>query len=228
MHTPKKTGRTKQAKINKAIEAIELPEIGQTTYQLIGKHILFINIEHDQDAFNPCKDQDGLGFVRSFSTRHIDHIDPDEAREMMEADSDIIPLSYFEHGNSLWMVCGEERPGVEFQWDGVRFAGIWIPDASVRESYTAQDGLSRKEWMRKQAAACCETYTDWCNGNVYGYTVQLHKARYTEDGQLFDDWNDYRFKKAIEDDSCWGFYGWEYFTGEVKDIVKGMITRAIK
>lgn len=208
------------------IPAINIPdEIGKAEYTIIGKHILFVSIEHDQDAANPCEDMDGFGDIRSLSNRHINQIDYEEAKELLETDVDVIPLSYYEHGNSIWMVQELPKPcGVEFQWDGVRFAGIWIPDKYVRESYTGQDGLLRRDWMVKQAACACETYTQWCNGDVYGYNVEAFELRHDEEtGEEYTDWDDYRFKGAISEDSCWGFFGWDYVQGEVMDVIKGTL-----
>ena len=224
-----KLGRSKQAKLAKLMKELDVPMPDETNYLVVGKHIVFVHVDNDSDIGNPCEEEDGLGLIRSFGRKHINHIDPDEARAMMEADKDIVPLSYYEHGRSLWLVADSTAPaGVEFQWDGVRFAGIWIPDQCVRESYTGQDGKSRAEWMKEQAAACCSTYTDWSNGDVFAYTVQVHAARYSDDGDLFDDFDDYRFDDAEYDNSCAGFIGWEYFEQVVKSQIEAAITYALQ
>jgi hypothetical protein len=197
-----------------------LPEFENTEHTIIGNYILFVESAHDQDCGNPCTDVDGMGHIRSLSNRHINNISYEEAEELLKTDPDVIPLSYYEHGNSVWMVSGSARestPGIEFTWDGTRFAGVWIPDDCVRESYTGQDGLSRRDWMTKQAEICCDEYTKWANGDCWGYDVQVHKVR-KSDGNVFDDFDDYRFDTALFDDSCWGFIGWDYFESEMKDV----------
>lgn len=208
------------------IEKISLPRYArETTHVIVGDKILFITIDHDSDAANPCKEWDGFGSIRSLSRKHVENIDPDEALEILKTDPDAVALSYFEHGNSLWMVKDSTAPaGVEFRWDGVRFAGVWIPDQCVRESYTGQDGLTRRDWMVKQAAAACETYSQWCNGEVYGYSVEAFKARLDDDGEPFDALDDYRRDEPIFDDSCWGFYGWDSIESEVKGVVKNALS----
>lgn len=191
------------------VETINLPDTGikETAYTIIGKHILFVTIEHDPYCENPCTSQDGFGTIRSLSTRHINNISIEEATELLNGDPDVIPLSYFEHGESLWMVKDEPTPaGVEFRWDGRRFAGVWIPDACVRESYTGQDGLSRRDWMIQQAKSACEEYTDWANGRCYWYAVKLYELR-TEDGEPYTDVSDYRLVTPLDEDSCGGFIG---------------------
>jgi hypothetical protein len=197
-----------------------LPEYEGTARTIIGNRILFVEAMHDPDCDNPCEDQDGVGHIRSLSNRHINRIGYDEAKALLESDADVVALSYYEHGNCVWMVAGsakENTPGVEFQWDGTRFAGVWIPDDSVRESYTGQDGLSRRDWMVKQAECACETYTAWSNGDCWGYSVQVFKVRKDGDGEVFDSLEDYRRDAAEHEDSCFGFIGHDYFKDEMKD-----------
>ena len=161
-------------------------------------------IETDSDANNPCEEQDGLGFIHSFSTRHGNYLDPDKAFEMKEADPDVVPLSYFEHGQCMWMIADGPTPaGVEFQFDGRRYAGIWVPDDCIRESYRGQDGKSRAEWMRDQADRCCEIYTAWCNGDIYQYTIE------DEDGDVVE--------------SLCGTYYLDHCTAEAKSAAKRLL-----
>jgi hypothetical protein len=50
--------------------------------------------------------------------------------------------------------------------------------------------------MRKRARQACDAYTQWCNGEVYGYEVtRVNPCRAcgSEDSRVVE--------------SCWGFYG---------------------
>jgi hypothetical protein len=78
--------------------------------------------------------------------------------------------------------------------------------------------------MREWAAQACDVYTQWCNGEVYGYQVVVYRARHSHDGHLYDDLDDYRFDTALWDDSCWGFYGEAYFEGELKAVLENART----
>lgn len=233
------------------VTEVELPGYaGETKVTVIGNRIVFVEADHDQDCSNPCEDCDGFGSIRSLSNRHINNIDIDEAVELLKSDADAVALSYFEHGQSLWMVAGSDAtrtPGVEFQWDGTRFAGVWIPDKCVRESFTSvlsgkrtgnagelavkttldtnADGLTRREWMVKQAEHACETYTEWANGQCFGYDVQVFKVLRGEDGEVYEDREDYRRETPLQDDSCWGFIGWDYFEDEMRDVTRGILRR---
>ena len=229
-----------------------LPEIDDqenVEATVLNERIVFVSIIQDSDCSNPC-DDDGHGAIRSFSTRHNSHMEAREAREAMR-DPDTIPLSYYEHGSCAWMVSGDPLPGVEFQWDGVEFAGLWIPDGSVKDSVPKDAGKpaykaakycdycertfanarvrkcpecgdaleptqiatttpARRALMEKQAASACETYTSWVNGDCWGYVIQVYGVRKTDDGEVYDDADDYRFDTPIVDDSCWGCVGSEW------------------
>lgn len=167
--------------------------------------IIVAYLVQDDDCANPLEEQDGIGSIRSLSNRHRNHISQDEALEILENDKDAVPLSYFEHGLCQWGVQGSMRGMPDFRWDGVDFAGIWIPDACVRESYTGQDGKTREQWMFEQAASACEQYTSWCNGDCYGVCVDV----FNKDGD------------KVSDDACWGYVGREWAEQSRNDELKG-------
>ena len=83
-----------------------------------------------------------------------------------------MPLSYFEHGLCLWSVAGELPAACRCPWDSVGFAGIWLPDAETLESARNYGGRTRRHFMRKRARQACDAYTQWCNGEVYGYEIE--------------------------------------------------------
>jgi hypothetical protein len=173
---------------------------------------------HDADLGNPTTEMDGMGSMYSLSRKHTNFKPMDELLEILRADADAIRLSYYEHGNCLWKAQEAAAPMIpEFDWDGVRFAGVWVPDDCVRESYTGQDGLSRHAWMVKQAASCCETYTFWANGECYGYSIKAYKLRRDDDGEAYDRLSDYRRAATVFEDSCWGYYGWEDTEEAIKE-----------
>jgi len=127
-------------------------------------------LSHDDDVENPCTSGDGVGMVRSFSNRHINNIDPNEAVELLKKDKMVVALSYFEHGNSLWDVHGGGHYGScpDREWDGVDFAGVWIPDDCCRDEIKGRSHrkhISYQSAARELAKQCCDTYTSWANGD---------------------------------------------------------------
>lgn len=232
----------------KRIPEIKLPSYPEeeTTAHVVGSHILFIGLHYDPDASNPLEDCDGIGEIEAIDSRRHSGISLELALSRMWRDEDIIPLRFRDGNLCEWSVSPEADEAFRtiratrhaalllgrdqdealeaFDPDWANhIGGIWTPDKCVRDSYTGQDGLSRRDWMVKQAEGACETYTDWCNGSVYGYDVRLYKLRKTSDGEPFDRLDDYRLDKEVKEDSCWGFYGWDYFVDEVKSVIKYML-----
>ena len=200
---------------------INLPnDVDEPVSTKVGNYIVFVELVHDQDAMNPC-DMDGMGHVWSFNRNHSNYLRDFEFPDTKDAcrtklyeqyGKDIVVLGYFEHGGSIWHVEDELPAGTEgdYQWDGVSFAGIWEPDRTILDVIPKgkHTGKARRTWMLKQARACCETYTQWCNGEVYGYDIEAFKQRmHSDDERAFDEPDDYRFDDAVYNDSCFGYYG---------------------
>lgn len=193
----------------------DVPNVGETLVAEKDGKVRFIRVTYDPHASNPLEDWDGNGSILSLNRRHR-NFNPTAVQEAIEQrPKEVVALSYFEHGQSLWFVAGDNRPGVEFQWDGVRFAGVWIPDEdTLKESKQTNDP---REFLVERARNACEVYTDWVNGNVYVYSVQVFKARYTETGYLLDRESDYRFDEAVFMDVCGDIFGWESLESSVRE-----------
>lgn len=199
-------------------EQITLPDRADNTeYTIIGDKIIFVTAEHDQDCPNPCEDMEGMGSIRSLSSRHINNIDRDEAVTILNEDVDAVALSYYEHGNSMWMVMGDQPGFVEFRWDGVRFAGVWIPDDSCRSEGDGKDAKARRDRMVKMAVECCKEYTFWANGECYGFIIKAYDLIRDDDGEPMDEESDYRRKTPLYENSCWGHIGWDWFMQAMKE-----------
>lgn len=195
------------------------------------KLIAFVSFHYDHDPVNPCEDWDGFGEIRSLSLKHINNISIEEVEELIENTADgkeqIIPLSYFEHGNCKWGVKGTMSSMPDFRWDGVNFAGIWIPDkeciASVdiweKEAKEKGEEFNRNEKFCEMAIGACKTYTAYCNGEVYGYQIELYRLQFDDDLEPIEDHSDYEELDILWEDSCWGFYGddIEYMKENIND-----------
>ena len=198
----------------------------------LGKHIVFVTTAQDTTAENPCEDIDGMGMVYSFCRRHGNFLKDFEFPEKSELETalrahfndDIVMLGYFEHGQCDWHVRGNKPPGteVDYRFDGVETAGVWVPDAEVRKTADGKKlrGADRTDWMVEQAAACCKVYSQWCNGEVYGYGIAVYEAKHAEPGDLYDDERDYRYDEAVWEDSCYGFYGWKDLEQALDEAIK--------
>lgn len=169
--------------------------------------MLKLILSHDHDLENPC-DYDGWQ-LHSFCRRHASFKPPDDLGLGSIDPSTGLPkvnnpglrsklkhglaffLSYFEHGNCLWFLNGQEPCGVEFQWDGVRVAGLL-----VWEGKPGDLGPKTFDGRQKDAAGFLKSYTSWCNGDGYGYSIE------NESGDLID--------------SCYGFYDPDHMFDEIR------------
>jgi hypothetical protein len=193
---------------------------------ILPDHIIFGQIAYDQGPHeNPLDECYAMGRLISFNRRHVSFQDPETTLAEYRADPDTVTLSYFEHGQRRWMVAERPTPaGVEFLWDGVRFAGIWVPDAGVLENAEALSLVAgspeRRTWMIEQAQSACELYTQWANGDIYGYTVAAYRHLHDEDGDLVTNRSAYEaMRRPTAEDARWGLYGWEYGQEELRGAV---------
>ena len=146
------------------MEAIETSTVEQ------GGQTYRIAIYHDADAPNPLEDGYDMGTILSLNRRH-GNFDPGGIEAATESNPDAVPLSYFEHGLCRWSVMGELPAACRCRWDSVGFAGLWLPDAATLESARNYGGSTRRHFMRKRARQACDAYTNWCNGDVYGFEI---------------------------------------------------------
>lgn len=141
---------------------------------------LVIKVWHDDCPERP---DEGDGWTPySFSSCHSNHKDPEEAGFEWDDDNGVVPnkelqgkldtglafkLSYFEHGECVWSLSGE---GPQCRWDSTQFAGLLVWDQDAGDL-----GPESYEDRKKDAAAFIKRYTQWCNGEIYGYTVEAVK-----------------------------------------------------
>ena len=154
---------------------------------------LNLNIGIDYDPQDPTEFGEGWKVV-SFGNRHTNYEDPynytDDSgerwkiglRNKFKAGTAFV-LSYFEHGLCRWMLAGSDRGLMagDWRWDGVDVAGLLIWEGKptdLGKNYTERE---------ERARSFIDTYTDYCNGNVWCYAVE------DEHGEHLD--------------SCCGYFG---------------------
>lgn len=165
-------------------------------------------VEHDDSPENPS-DYSGWK-VFSFSNRHRNFTHPDKLglgalgpdnkpivhnpglRRKMDVGLAFL-LSYYEHGPCQWSLMGH---GPQCRFDSVRIAGLLVwgqpPQDLGPKTYAERE---------KDAEQFLQTYTNWCNGWVYGYR--------------FDD------PSNKIDASCYGFYDLDQMFREIAEAAGG-------
>jgi hypothetical protein len=178
-----------------------------TTIELDGQTYR-VRIFQDTDTPNPLEDWSEMGTILSLNRRHR-NFDPAGIEEATQHNPDAVPLSYFAHGLCLWALVGELPVGARCPWDSVSFAGVWLPDEETLSSASNYGGRTRKHFMRKRARQACDAYTQWCNGEVYGYEIE--RVITCENCGS---------EHVNVTDSCWGFYGLDYCRHEATAIAQ--------
>ncbi len=167
----------------------------ETTTVELGGQTFRIRIYPDGGMPNPLEDWSEMGTILSLNRRHANY-HPGSVDDLLEDHPDAVPLSYYEHGQCLWSVAGELPASCRCPFDSVGIAGFWLPDEETLASARNYGGFTRRMFMRKRARQACETYTQWCNGDVYGYDIERLTACPA-----------CGHEEAESVDSCWGFYG---------------------
>ncbi|WP_169979811.1 hypothetical protein [Tautonia rosea] len=154
------------------MEAIETRtvEAGGRTYR--------ISVFPDSDAECPSE-WEGWRLV-SFSHRHRSYEAPERYCKGLDEAGYPLPahiglsrmldtgtafwLSYYEHGLCRWSLMGE---GPYCRWDSTRVAGILLwerPPPELPSGYQPREADARR---------FLDIYTDWANGQVYGYDIEI-------------------------------------------------------
>ncbi len=133
---------------------------------------------------------------------------------------ELLPVFRYEHSGVAYNTTGFALyDSVGWDWARVGFI-LCERDTMIRE--WGKKLATRK--VREQARACLnaevETYSQWANGEVYGYIIK------DENGHDMDELAD----------SCWGFYGFEYVKQEAESAAdsiapkwfEGAVERAAK
>jgi hypothetical protein len=182
-----------------------LPIRQRQVEKMKSEHTIFtIDLWLDQDAENPC--DYGLWKFVSFNNRNIGYESPynylsgrDKFGEFIPANIGIARklktgtafiVSCYEHGVSCYSLLGE---GTQCRWDTTLAAGILL--LSNPKELKPKD---REESARR----FLEIYTNWANGWIYGFSIEV-------DGELID--------------GCGGFDDAKYMFEEITEVIKSHI-----
>lgn len=184
-----------------------------------GRRIIFACIVHDENAPDPLEN-DGAGRIISFSRRHsnadtiadgVRKLQGDPEDDGAGRDPYAVALSYFEHGACQWSVRGEHparENALYWRFDGVDTAGVWYPDDAAREDIDTHPEADRYARAVELARQACTVFTDWSNGDVFGYTVDVYEVKH-DAGHVLDAVSDYRHATPTYADGCFGYYGFD-------------------
>ena len=111
--------------------------------------------------------------------------------------AELLPVYRYEHGNVAY-----NTTGFSCLWDSGRVGFILCEhDTIVKEWGKTIASKGAREMARKYMASEVETYSQYANGEVYGYEIKDEHGK-----DLPGDFSD----------SCWGMYGLDYCKGEAE------------
>lgn len=200
-----------------------------------------VELHHDSDPESP-RDWDNFGKIWTFDRRYnspdeTPARDPRAALECLAADlfpdanlddmtdSDllelvrrravVLPVFKYEHGGVAYSTGAFSCP-----WDSGQVGWTFATRAEILANWS---GKRLTAALRKKAAdlltAGVKTYSQWANGEVYGYVI--HTAEDPEDDDSLDHDGDHA-------DSCWGFYGFEEVRAEGRSSAEYMEAERLK
>lgn len=195
----------------------------------MAKNVITLTISPDPDIENP-KDMDLQWLPVSFDTRN--HRDSEDAEKYFTTEYEwerspysenayLVPVRckpnniglrrklevgtafwmiYSEHGNCEWKILKNYNVENYPKYERIRPDGILLFPHDPKEM-----GAKTYEERAKDAEAFLTTYTDWCNGDGWTYSIENPE----------DEW-------AVDASACGGFYGSEsdYWTSEIAADIK--------
>lgn len=181
---------------------------------------LTIEIHTDDSPMNPRTEYDNVGKLVIFEGRRSNFAGVDELNgefkledfpnwDEMDTEvlkryprAELLPVYRYEHGDVAY-----NTTGFNDSWDSGRVGFILCTREDVIKEWGKKIATAKaREHARGYLACEVETYSQWANGEVFGYIVK------DEHGNDMDDLHE----------SCWGFYGLEYCKTEAQSAAESL------
>lgn len=151
----------------------------------------------DQDAQDFFDNDEGAGKLHEF--RSVDS--RDEFLASLKKSSLFYLVDKYEHGNVHYSVSGSQNYP-DSRWDVAHGCAVFVPCEYIQDEYKKSKRKTTvaeaKEKFIKDSNSVLDSYSDFCNGEVYGYSI----ATYDKKGNI------------LNEDECWGFIGHSYANKE--------------
>lgn len=157
----------------------------------------------DQSPNDFFEDDDGAGTFKEF--RNIDS--RDEFLSTLSKSSLFFLVDKYEHGNVDYSVSGTKNYPDQ-RWDVSHGCAVFIPCEDIQQDYKKDKKTmtvaEAKAKYSKDANMTLESYSEYCNGEVYGFSI----VTYDKKGNV------------LNEDECWGFIGNKYANDEKTSIMQ--------
>lgn len=175
----------------------------------VGDKIVVSCLKYDSDPMDYFSNDDGAGEL--FQFRNVDERDT-KAKELKEDKVLFYLVDKYEHGSVHFSV-SQTHNYPDQKWDVAHGCAIYVPCDYIQDEYkkmAKKEGVeTAKAHFIKDSNGVLDEYSNWCNGEVYGYSVTV-----------FD-----RKGQELNNDECWGFIGHKYAELEKKSVEKHYVDK---
>jgi hypothetical protein len=172
-----------------------------------GDKIIVGMLNYDSNPQDFFDDDEGAGKLIQFrSASERDN----KVAELSKTKKLFYLLNKYEHGGVHYSVSGTKSYPDE-QWDVSHGCAIYLPSDYIQAEYrkmkrTDGEGAAYEHFV-KGSNETLDSYSDWCNGDVYGYSV----ITFDKEGNELDC------------DQCWGYIGTDNGNEEKRGVMKHII-----
>ena len=152
-------------------------------------HIIVASLQYDSSASSEFFEHgDGNGELTIFRSATEYNTTLDKLENLGKL---FYLVDRYQHGNVHYSVAGS-RSYADSQWDVASGCGVFVPCDDVQEQFqkmkSEQGEMAAFEHFTQDSNNILDSYSSWCNGEVYGYLVSI----YNKNGELEDtdeSWN---------------------------------------
>lgn len=187
-----------------------------------------VEIYYDENPLNPRTDWDNYDTMICFHKRYNlgdktnytsgDFNNWEEFEYILKRDNDILemlPIYMYDHSGITIRTTPFSCP-----WDSGRVGVIFITKDQARKCYGVKNiTKSVKELAHKMLESSVKVYSQYLEGDVYGYIIKAKQTEEEEESGI----------EAEELGSCWGYFGMTEVTEEAKEAAENAkVTSKVK
>lgn len=163
----------------------------------------------DESPMGFFEDDEDSGTLKEF--RSVDS--RDEFLSTLKKSSLFFLVDKYEHGSVHYSVSGSKNYPDQ-RWDVAHGCGVYIPSEYIQEEYKkAKKKMTVAEAKEKfsiDANSTLDSYSDYCNGEVYGYSIVTYDKKGT----------------MLNEEESWGIIGVKYANEEKSSLMKAEFTNS--
>jgi len=139
---------------------------------------------------------------------------PEEWLEDLPEGAVYLPVYKYEHSG----VCYQTTP-FSCSWDSGQVGFVYTTPEILKSMGHEDPSKLDEEKVKSWLASDVDVYSQWANGDVYGFTLESRDAVPCGECDRLQEWE--------HEDSCWGFYGYDWKENGMADYLSEEAERAL-